>query len=76
MLFEEILRFEFLMAVFFDDLLLKFWAVCASFTIDGEGGIAAIAEDPLRIVPSCAVFFGLGAVAVDAVSHFQCRIKK
>lgn len=58
-----------LMTVGLYHLLLKLWAIGPPFPIDGKSRVAISAKESLGLISSASILFGLGAVALDAVSH-------
>lgn len=69
MLLKEVLSFDFLMTVLFDDLLLKFRSISPPFPIDRKSRMAKSTKKPLRLMSTVSVFFDIWAFAFDASSH-------
>ncbi len=66
---DDFFCFMSLMAVFFDDLLLKFGAISSSFALNCETRVTISAKKPLWIISAVAIFFCIFAFAVDTVLH-------
>jgi|GEM_PF-976532 hypothetical protein len=75
--FDDFFCFMSLMAVFFDDLLLKLWTIGSSFPLNRKTRVAISAKKSLRVISAMTIFFGIFAFAVDAVLHdFWLQNKK
>ena len=58
-----------LMAVFFDDLLLKLWTISSSFPLNRKTRVAISAKKSLRVISAMTIFFGIFTFAVDTILH-------